>query len=224
LRQAQRRAQREGLTFRIVPREQVPELLPTLQRVSDEWLQAKSAAEKGFSLGRFSFAYLQRFPVGLVEHAGAVVAFANLWETDAREELSIDLMRHSASAPRGVMDFLFVELMLWGRAQGYHWFNLGMAPLAGLEQHRLAPAWHKAGRFVYRHGEEFYNFEGLRQYKEKFLPEWRPRYLAAPGRLALPRVLFDVTTLISGRGMDERSQEAAKPVVRPDHEALKESA
>jgi phosphatidylglycerol lysyltransferase len=107
-------------------------------------------------------------------------------------------MRHTRSAPRGSMDFLFVEVMLWGRSQGYRWFNLGIAPLAGLGAHRLAPTWHKFGRFVYRHGDDFYNFEGLRQYKEKFLPEWRPRYLAAPGRLALPRVLLDVTTLISG--------------------------
>jgi phosphatidylglycerol lysyltransferase len=73
-----------------------------------------------------------------------------------------------------------------------------MAPLAGLEEHRLAPAWHKIGRLVYRYGEHFYNFEGLRQYKEKFLPQWRPRYLAAPGGLALPSVLLDVTTLIAG--------------------------
>lgn len=222
LRQAQRRAQREGLVFRVVPREEVPSLLPVLERVSDDWLHAKSATEKGFSLGRFSYAYLSNFPLGVVEHEGRIVAFANLWETDTREELSIDLMRHSTAAPRGVMDFLFVELMLWGRAQGYHWFNLGMAPLAGLEQHRLAPAWHKAGRFVYRHGEEFYNFEGLRQYKEKFLPEWRPRYLAAPGPLALPRVLFDVTTLISGRSGELRAGEAAR--AGPDPRALEETA
>ena len=43
-------------------------------------------------------------------------------------------------APRrragGVMDFLFIQMMLWGRAQGYQWFDLGMAPLAGLERHR----------------------------------------------------------------------------------------
>jgi phosphatidylglycerol lysyltransferase len=199
LRQAHRRAGRDGLGFRIAPAAQVPALLPELRRVSDDWLQSKSATEKGFSLGRFSAAYLAYFPVALVECRGEIVGFANLWETETREELSVDLMRHTASAPRGVMDFLFVELMLWGRAQGYRWFNLGMAPLAGLEQHRLAPMWHKAGRLVFRYGEEFYNFAGLRQYKDKFLPEWRPRYLAAPGRLALPRVLFDVTELISGR-------------------------
>ena len=91
------------------------------------------------------------------------------------------------------------------------------ATLAGLEEHRLAPAWHKLGRFVQQHGEEFYNFEGLRQYKEKFLPTWRPRYLAAPGGLALPRVLLDVTTLISGGVVetlhrnDERGREPWRP-------------
>jgi phosphatidylglycerol lysyltransferase len=202
LRQAHRRAGRDGLRFRVIAASDVEAVMPTLRRVSDEWLQARSTAEKGFSLGRFSETYLRHFPIAVVEHDDGIVGFANVWESDTREELSVDLMRHASAAPRGVMDFLFTELMLWGKAQGYRWFNLGMAPLAGLEEHRLAPAWHKVGRLVYRYGEEFYNFEGLRQYKEKFLPEWRPRYLAAPGRLALPRVLLDVTTLISGRAID----------------------
>lgn len=208
LRQAHRRAVRDGLAFRVVEPADAVALMPELRRVSDDWLQSKSMAEKGFSLGRFSPAYLRHFPIALVEHGGAVVAFANLWQGDSREELSVDLMRHSSSAPRGVMDFLFVELMLLGRAQGYRWFNLGMAPLAGLEQHRLAPAWHKIGGFVSRHGEDFYNFAGLRQYKDKFHPEWKPRYLAAPGRLALPRVLLDVTALVSGRSAPDPGPQA----------------
>jgi phosphatidylglycerol lysyltransferase len=96
------------------------------------------------------------------------------------------------------MDYLFVELMLWGRQEGYQWFNLGMAPLAGLENRTLAPLWSKAGALLFRHGEHFYNFQGLRQYKDKFDPEWRPKYLACRGGLALPRVLTNVATLISG--------------------------
>jgi phosphatidylglycerol lysyltransferase len=88
--------------------------------------------------------------------------------------------------------------MLWARAQGYRYFNLGMAPLSGLEQRRLAPLWSRTGAFIYRHGEHFYNFEGLRRYKEKFQPEWQSRYLAAPGGIALPRILLDVSRLISG--------------------------
>lgn len=198
LRQAWRRAAREGASFRMAPASDVPALLPVLRRISDEWLASKSVAEKGFSLGFFDDDYLRHFPCALVEKGGRIVAFANLWPGARGVEASVDLMRHSGDAPHGVMDYLFVEIMLWCRAQGFQWFNLGMAPLAGLEEHRLAPPWHRLGRLVYRYGENFYNFEGLRQYKEKFLPEWRPRYLAAPGGITLPRVLLDVTTLISG--------------------------
>jgi phosphatidylglycerol lysyltransferase len=46
--------------------------------------------------------------------------------------------------------------------------------------------------------EHFYNFRGLRQYKEKFRPVWEPRYLATPGGLALPRAVASVTTLVAG--------------------------
>jgi phosphatidylglycerol lysyltransferase len=88
--------------------------------------------------------------------------------------------------------------MLWGRARGYRWFNLGMAPLAGLCIHRLAPRWHRVGRFVFRHGEHFYNFQGLRRYKAKFGPVWQPRYLVVPGGAALPRIAMDTSVLISG--------------------------
>ncbi|HRP95256.1 MAG TPA: phosphatidylglycerol lysyltransferase domain-containing protein [Rhodocyclaceae bacterium] len=72
-------------------------------------------------------------------------------------------------------------------------------PLAGLESRSLAPAWSRLGALVFRHAEHFYNFQGLRQYKEKFDPQWEVRYLAAPGGfLTLPRVLADVTTLAAG--------------------------
>ncbi|HLQ12372.1 MAG TPA: bifunctional lysylphosphatidylglycerol flippase/synthetase MprF [Steroidobacteraceae bacterium] len=198
LRQSHRRGQRDGLSFLIAPPTEYPQRRARLREISDEWLAAKGVAEKGFSLGFFDDDYLRHFSIALVIHEGRPVAFANLWESQGREELSVDLMRHDNAAPRSVMDYLFIELMLWGSAQGYRWFNLGMAPLAGLEAHRLAPAWHKLGRLVYRLGAEFYNFDGLREYKDKFAPQWRPRYLAAPGRLALARVLLDVTLLISG--------------------------
>jgi phosphatidylglycerol lysyltransferase len=88
--------------------------------------------------------------------------------------------------------------MLWGKEQKYEWFNLGMAPLSGLEEHALAPTWHKLGRMVQRYGETFYHFEGLRKYKEKFAPVWRPRYLAAAGKFSVAGALLDVTSLVSG--------------------------
>ena len=181
----------------MIPPAQVAAVLPELRAVSDAWLAAKNTAEKRFSLGYFDERYLEYFDCGIVRRGGTIVAFANLWRAGSGE-LSVDLMRYNAGAPKGVIDFLLTECMLWGRAQGFHWFNLGMAPLSGLEEHALAPTWHKLGRLVQRYGEVFYHFEGLRRFKEKFLPVWRPRYLAAPDGLATAGALLDVTALISG--------------------------
>jgi phosphatidylglycerol lysyltransferase len=198
LRQSHRRGQRDGFTFEIVPAAGSDELMPQLQRISDAWLASKATGEKRFSVGYFSPQYLRQFPLVVVRAGGAPVAFANLWTTDTRAELAVDLMRFGSEAPPGAMDFLFVELMSWGREQGYGWLNLGMAPLSGLDRHPLAPAWHRVGNFVFRHGEHFYNFEGLRRYKAKFDPHWEPKYLIARGGIALPRVLMDVSVLIAG--------------------------
>ena len=198
LRQARRRAERDGLGFEWIPAAGVPPLIETLRAVSDAWLGARHSREKGFSLGRFDPAYLQRFPCALVRREGAIVGFANVWTSGGRQELSVDLMRHRPDAPPGVMDFLFTELMLWGAREGYQRFNLGMAPLAGLETHPLAPLWHRLGTVIYRQGEHFYNFQGLRAFKQKFDPQWQPRYLAGPGGAALPGVLLDVAALIGG--------------------------
>lgn len=198
LRTQRRRAQKDGASFEVLLPAQIDAVLPELRRVSDAWLADKVTAEKGFSVGYFEENYVRQFPVAIVRTEGSVSAFATLWVTDDHEEISVDLMRFAADAPRAAMDYLFVELLLWAQAAGYRWLNIGMSPLAGLEKHPLAPAWHRVGNFVFRYGEHFYNFEGLRRYKMKFNPTWEPKYLVAPGGMALPRILLDVSVLIAG--------------------------
>ncbi len=198
LRHSERRAAREGASFEIVPAAQVPALMAELRTVSDAWLHDKGQSEKAFSVGRFDPAYLSRFDCALVRQHGRIVAFANIWATENREELSVDLMRHLAEMPYGTMDFLFVQLMQWGRDQGYRWFNLGMAPLSGIESRRLAPMWARIGALLYRHGDAFYGFEGLRAYKDKFSPVWTARYIGAPPGLGLARGMIDLQTLVGG--------------------------
>ncbi len=198
LRQSRSKLTRLGCHFEIVQACAVPDILPQIARVSDSWLGKKTAREKGFSNASFDIGYLRQFPVAVVRRRDTIIAFANLWLGAGREELSVDLMRHMADAPRGTMDYLFVELMGWGRQQGYRWFNFGMAPLSGLVPVPGAPLWNRFGGLIYQYGGHFYNFQGLRHYKDKFNPVWSPRYLASPGGLVLPAVLLDVSTLIAG--------------------------
>jgi len=197
LRHARAHLLRGGWRFEILPSQAVPPMLPALAAISQAWLEGKTTHEKGFSNASFEDRYLSRFPIALVRREDEIVAFANLWLGAGHEELSVDLMRHRPDAPSGTMDFLFAELMQWGRAQGFAWFNFGMAPLSGLGQAK-ARMWNRVGSFVYRHAEHFYNFEGLRRYKAKFDPVWTPLYLASPGGLVLAPIIVDVTALIAG--------------------------
>lgn len=200
LRKAHNKFMRQSYSFAILERAEVPAHLSALRQISEKWLVRKNAREKGFSLGFFADDYVAQTRVAVVrDQDGRIRAFANLWETADRQEISIDLMRYDPEeSPGGIMDYLFVELILQAKQDGVVWFNLGMAPLSGLERHALAPLWHKIGTAIYDLGEEFYNFEGLHDYKAKFDPVWHPRYLAAPAGLSAPLILMTVARLVAG--------------------------
>ena len=198
LRYIDRKLTKQGCTFEMIAPQDLQQQMASLRSISDAWLTEKNTREKSFSMGSFDTGYLDQMPIAIVRLDGRPVAFANVWQSAGNEELTVDLMRHLPDAPNSVMEYLFIELMLWGQQEGYRWFNLGMAPLSGMDSRESAPLWHKLGHFVSQHGEYFYNFRGLRQFKEKFNPVWRPKYLACPAGLGLPRILADIGALMSG--------------------------
>ncbi len=199
MRKTVRKAEKEGATFEILEGEDVRTEMNRLAEISDAWLVDKNAKEKSFSLGSFSREYMAHFSVAVAKVDGRVVAFANVLQGGDGREFSLDLMRYDpATSPSGVMQYVFAQALLWGKERGFTRFSMGMAPLSGLESGPLAPLSARLGALVFRHGEHFYNFQGLRAYKEKFDPVWEPRYLASPGGLALPRIVGNIATLVSG--------------------------
>ena len=200
LRHARARAERDGFGFAVLRGAEVVGAMAQLSRVSAAWLAARNGSEKSFALGAFDADYLRHFQIAVLRHAatGRIVAFANLLPSGSKAELAVDLMRFDPEAPGAPMDALFADVMLWGAAEGFACFSLGAAPLAGLENRPLAPIWSRVGSFAYQHGNRFYHFEGLRAYKQKFDPVWTPNYLASPGGLDVPRVIYEVNALVSG--------------------------
>ncbi len=199
-RHARARAIRDGYTFAIIPAAEVAGHLDALRAVSDTWLAMKSGTEKAFALGSFDPAYVCNFDHAVLRHevSGRIASFATLLHGSTTQEIAIDLMRYDPGTTPAAMDGLFAEMLLWAKDAGYTWFSLGGTPLAGLDNRPHAPIWNRVGGFIYTHGERFYNFEGLRSFKQKFDPVWSPNYLASPGRLDAARTLYEVNGLISG--------------------------
>lgn len=198
LRATYNKLSKEEFQFEIILRDDFNKYKERFRYISDEWLLSKHSGEKGFSLGRFDEEYLKNFNFAVIKKDGEILAFANLFETENKEELSIDLMRYTEDSPSNIMEFLFIKIIFWAKENGYKNFSLGMAPLSGISDREFAPTWNKIGALLYKHGGNFYNFEGLRFFKNKFKPKWAPKYIAFSGVFSLPYILKDVALLISG--------------------------
>ena len=199
LRQACNRAQKEKLTFTLVRPPFDTALLTDLERVSDAWLADKGGDEKGFSLGRYDPTYFAWSPLGLVHRDGELIAFANVLPPyGPGGHASVDLMRHVADTPRSTMDFLFAKVMQWAQEQGYELFSLGMAPLSRVGDNPYARVNERLAALAFQYGNRFYNYQGVRRYKDKFKPEWIGSYLAYPRGIWVPGLLIDIAALVSG--------------------------
>lgn len=196
------RGAREGLSVEILAPDQVATVVDRLEVISDHWLGTRGGAEKGFSLGAFERGYVCEQRCAVMRSGGEIVAFATLMSTAVNEEVAIDLMRHVDDLPNIAMEYLFLRLCEILKEEGVRWFDLGMAPLSGFTDSDAAPFWHRLGRAIYEEGVPSYNFKGLRTFKNKLQPEWRPRYLALAGASAPALVLLDATRLI-GKGPRE---------------------
>ncbi len=151
-------------------------ILQKVRQVSDDWLISLDREEMVFSQGRFDENELKNQPILSLENEDErIVAFLNIIPDYVPGELTYDLIRKTTDAPGGNMDALIVELIAYGKANGYKSLNMGMAPLSGIEKGRDLPE--QAVKFAYEKLRMFSHYHGLRDFKQKFSPEWEDRFL-----------------------------------------------
>lgn len=157
-------------------------LIDEVQEISNQWLALPGRRERGFSLGQFNREELQHNDLYVLrDKDGQALAFVNQIRSYSPGEVTIDMMRHKENAPNSTMDFLFAKLLKELHAEGFKYFSLGLAALAGVGDDPKDPLEEKALHQVYEHLNRFFSYKGLRSYKEKFEPEWEARYLIYEG-------------------------------------------
>ncbi len=175
------------------------DLLHALHKVSDNWLAAQSGGEMHFSVGWFDESYLGEGPLVVVyAQDGNPTAFANLVTEYRKNELTLDLMRHLQRVENGTMEFLFARMLQWAGEKGYDSFSLGLSALVGIGEKPDDPRIERALHTISEYISRFYNYKGLHNFKEKFHPNWEPRYIAYPGAANLPIVLNTLLKVHSG--------------------------
>ncbi len=191
LRTARNRAHKLGITFHwYQASREVDEVLEAdLQRISTSWLEKKKAREMSFDMGSFDLTDIRRNSVGVaVDVSGKALAFAT-WRAFARGNgQALDLMR-ALSEERNIMDFVLVESILYFQAQGIHDISLGTAPLANTDgtRERLI-AEEKVVQFLFENLNRIYRYKSLFEFKRKYRPKWRGRYVAYRRGVQLPLI------------------------------------
>jgi phosphatidylglycerol lysyltransferase len=185
---------RNSYSFSVVHPPYSDKLLTELKEISDSWLGQQK--EKGFSVVSFSEEYVSCFPLALLSDAdGNIISFATL-ASDYKKSISIDLMRKHSDSPHGTMDVLFIHILKWAKDKEYTTCSLGMAPLSNVGNYKHSFFSEKLMGLAYLHGNSFYNFKGLKEFKDKFACTWEPKYLAYK-KSFLPAIFIQLLLLIN---------------------------
>ena len=176
LRKTINKISRDGYTFEVLKGPFDGKTMKRLQEISNSWLGYSK--EKGFSLGFFDRDYLDKGDIAVVKDpSGKIIAFANLCPIYYKNWATIDLMRFDENVD-GLMDYLFINIFSYLKENNIKYFDLGMAPLSNVGVMRHSFLQEKMVYMIFKLGDHFYSFEGLKAYKDKYASFWDERYLS----------------------------------------------
>jgi phosphatidylglycerol lysyltransferase len=151
-------------------------LIQKLKAVSGEWLKLTDRDEIIFSQGMFTEREIKDQTVITIEtREEKIITFLNIIPDNVKNEGTYDLLRKTADAPNGVMDYMLVELFKYFKTNGIQYVNLGFAPMSGLDDPHNFPE--RSMKFAYEKIRSFSHYKGMREYKEKFNPQWHDKFL-----------------------------------------------
>lgn len=193
-----RKIENEGYKFSRYKLPHPKSVIDEIEHVSQHWMKLPHHREFGFLQGIFSRQYISETNLACVrDSTGQIVAWVNEVPSFRPGEATFDMMRHQPGIHWGIMDYLFANLMLTLRQEGFLTFDMGVAPLAGVGEQPESTLIEKAIHQIYEHIGKIISMKGLRQYKLKFEPAWEDRFVAYQGNavnlvrigLAISRVL-----------------------------------
>lgn len=176
LRKTINKIDREGYSFEVLNKPFDGKTIKRLQEISDSWLG--EGKEKGFSLGFFDRDYLNAGDIAVVrDPQNKIIAFANLCPIYYKNWATVDLMRYEDDVD-GLMDYLFINIFSYLKENNIEYFDLGMAPLSNVGVMRHSFLQEKMVYMIFKLGDHFYSFEGLKAYKDKYASFWEEKYLS----------------------------------------------
>ena len=151
---------------------------PQLRRCLDSWLKSKGLPPLHFMVEPDTLGRLMNRRVFVAERNGEVVGFITLAPVPVRNGWLTEQFPHTPGSPNGTVELMMDAVFRALAEDGCEYVTLGLSPLsrrAKIEPFdnplwlRVLLAWMR------KHGQRFYNFDGLDHFKSKLMPDyWEP--------------------------------------------------
>lgn len=175
---------------------------PALKLVLREWLAAKGLPPLHFLVEPDTLSRLFDRRVFVAERGGQIEGFVVLSPVATRNGWLFEQFVHRPGSPNGTVELMIDAAMRALAAENYEYATLGLSPLstrAPIEPFRN-PLWLRVLlAWMRKHGQRFYNFEGLDAFKAKLQPErWEPVFAVANEPHISPKTLYAIAAAFSG--------------------------
>ena len=175
---------------------------PALLDCLRQWLSAKGLPPLHFLVEPNTLARLSNRRVFVAERGDDIVGFVLLSPIATRNGWLFEQFIHKPGAPNGTVELMIDAAMRVLAENGYDYATLGLSPLSTRAQVEPFdnPLWLRVLlAWMRKHGQRFYNFDGLDAFKAKLQPEkWEPVYaISNEPRLSF-KTLYAIASAFSG--------------------------
>lgn len=189
LRTAKNKAERENWTVRNF----TPSDWEKIKVLDQKWLKIHGKKEIDFAMRKSTLKYLnETHTTLLLDKEDNLIAYLNNIEIKGNNSRAVDIMRRDPEINyNGVMEFLFLNEIIKAKEEGKQYYNLGVSPLANMDKsladNKIA---FKLLKLIFEKQHNYYDFQGLYNFKLKFKPILRQTHLVYPSQISLPKVLW----------------------------------
>ena len=147
------------------------------------WLDSKGLPPLHFLIEPETLCRLKHRRLFVAEYKGSVVGFLTLSPISRRDGWLFEQFPHVPGAPNGTVELMIDTAMRAIAVDGCRFATLGLSPLSKRAKVSAVeePLWLEVIlSWLRKHGQRFYNFDGLDAFKAKLKPnEWEPVFAIA---------------------------------------------
>ncbi len=175
---------------------------PLLIECLQEWLDSKGLPPLSFLVEPDTLSRLFDRRIFVAEYDKQIVGFLILSPVAMRNGWLFEQFIHRPGAPNGTVELMIDKAMRVIAAENYNYATLGLAPLSkrAIVAPFKNPLWLRfLLAWMRKHGQRFYNFDGLDAFKAKLQPEnWEPVFALSNERRISPKTLYAIASAFSG--------------------------